>query len=395
MNAQFDAIIIGAGPAGTATAIGLARQGRSVAIIERSEFPRRKVCGEFTSAINVDLLDQLGVGAAFRSQAGPEVSRVALFASGRPVEAPMPQGHRATFGRALGRDILDDLLLDAAKAAGATVFQPWRATGLTSGVERSVVAIECGEAKMQLHAPAIVAAHGSWEAGKLSSNLAKINRPHDFLGFKAHFHGGRLPPDLMPLIAFPGGYGGMAWADHDRLSLSFCMRRDALARARLASPDSSAAEATYNHILGSCPGVANVLHGAELAGPWLAAGPIRPGIRSAYENDVFRVGNIAGESHPIIAEGIAMALQSGWILATQLGKHEHWDIGARSAAGQAYGSAWRDQFATRIRLAALLSGIAASSNGAKFMQAVISRFPVSLSLGAALSGKTKPVPALG
>ncbi|RYE50258.1 MAG: FAD-dependent oxidoreductase, partial [Hyphomicrobiales bacterium] len=136
MNAQFDAIIIGAGPAGTATAIGLARQGRSVAIIERSEFPRRKVCGEFTSAINVDLLDQLGVGTEFRRQAGPEVSRVALFASGRPVEAPMPKGQKSTFGRALGRDILDELLLDAAKAAGATVFQPWRATSLVGGVER-------------------------------------------------------------------------------------------------------------------------------------------------------------------------------------------------------------------------------------------------------------------
>ncbi|KKC32887.1 NAD(P)/FAD-dependent oxidoreductase [Devosia psychrophila] len=395
MNTQFDAIIIGAGPAGTATAIALARQGRSVAIIERSEFPRRKVCGEFTSATNVDLLDRLGVGAQFRNQAGPEVRRVALFASGHPVEAPMPKGQGATFGRALGRDILDELLLDAAIAAGVSVFQPWRATGLVRGKERSVVAIESGAAKGQLDAPVIVAAHGSWEPGKLSTNLAKINRPHDFLGFKAHFLGGRLASDLMPLIAFPGGYGGMVWADHDRLSLSFCMRRDALALARQASPNISAAEATYNHILRSCPGVAEALHGAELAGPWLAAGPIRPGIRAAYDNDVFRVGNIAGESHPIIAEGIAMALQSGWILAAQLERHEHWGISARTAAGKSYGAAWRNQFEMRIQLAAILSSVAASSSGAKLMQAVIGRFPASLSFGAALSGKTKRVPALG
>ena len=90
-----------------------------------------------------------------------------------------------------------------------------------------------------------------------------------------------------------------------------------------------------------------------------------------------------------------MALQSGWILAAHLGKHEHWDSGARAAAGQAYGFAWRNQFATRIRLAAILSSVAASSNGAKLLQAFIGRFPVGLSLGAALSGKTKPVPALG
>lgn len=90
MNTRFDAIIIGAGPAGTAAAIGLALQGRSVAIIERTEFPRRKVCGEFTSAINLDLLDRLGVGDEFRRQAGPEVRRVALFAAGAAVQAPLP-----------------------------------------------------------------------------------------------------------------------------------------------------------------------------------------------------------------------------------------------------------------------------------------------------------------
>jgi flavin-dependent dehydrogenase len=199
----------------------------------------------------------------------------------------------------------------------------------------------------------------------------------------------------MPLIAFPGGYGGMVWADHDRLSLSFCIRRDALALAREASPNSGAAEASFAHILSSCPSVADALNGASLAAAWLAAGPIRPGIRPAYDNDVFRVGNVAGESHPIIAEGIAMALQSGWILSAHLARHKQWDINARAAAGKAYGSAWRRQFATRIRLAAMLSKVAASANGATLMQALIARFPASLSIGAALSGKTKSVPALG
>ncbi|MET3897423.1 2-polyprenyl-6-methoxyphenol hydroxylase-like FAD-dependent oxidoreductase [Devosia sp. UYZn731] len=392
MDKHFDAVIVGAGPAGTAAAIGLAQQGRSVAIVERSEFPRRKVCGEFTSAINVDLLDQLGVGAEFRAQAGPEVRRVALFAAGDAVEAPMPKGQGTAFGRALGRDILDGLLLDAARAGGVTVFQPWRATKIVAGVERSSVTIELATEQLQLKAPVIVAAHGSWEPGKLPTNLTKINRPHDFLGFKAHFIGGRLPRDLMPLIAFPGGYGGMVWADHDRLSLSFCIRRDALVAARRASSDGSAAEATFNHILRYCPGVAEALRGAELAGPWLAAGPIRPGIRRAYADDIFRVGNVAGESHPIIAEGIAMALQSGWILAAQLGQFDTWDSTARAAAGRAYASVWRNQFATRIRLASVLSGLATSTNGAKLMHLVISRFPVSLSTGARLSGKTKTLP---
>jgi hypothetical protein len=46
MSARFDAVVVGAGPAGSAAAILLARAGWSVALVERQRFPRRKVCGE-------------------------------------------------------------------------------------------------------------------------------------------------------------------------------------------------------------------------------------------------------------------------------------------------------------------------------------------------------------
>ena len=119
----------------------------------------------------------------------------------------------------------------------------------------------------------------------------------------------------MPLLVFPGGYGGMVLADHGRLSLSCCIRRDTLAGIRAAYATASAAEAVHRHIIDRCRGARDAIGHASLDGPWLAAGPIRPGIRSRYDRDIFRVGNIAGESHPIIAEGISMAMQSGWLLA--------------------------------------------------------------------------------
>jgi len=73
MRAAFDAVIIGAGPAGCAAAILLARAGWSVALVEKQRFPRRKVCGECIAASNLPLLDSLGVGAAFATCAGPEL----------------------------------------------------------------------------------------------------------------------------------------------------------------------------------------------------------------------------------------------------------------------------------------------------------------------------------
>ncbi|WFP75071.1 FAD-dependent oxidoreductase [Mesorhizobium sp. WSM4906] len=402
-----DAIVIGGGPAGASAALALARRGWAVAIVEKSPFPRRKVCGEYISASNLALLDRLEIGDAWRAEAGPEIRRVGLFSGDTTIEAPMPGARsgpaRDGFGRALGRDILDTLLLDAACSAGAEVFQPCRAVAIEGDGDGQAVRIQptggkAGDEATILRAPVVVAAHGSWEPGPLPSQLGKVNRHSDLLGFKAHFTNSSLPSDLMPLLTFPGGYGGMVLADHGRMSVSCCIRRDRLARLRgsLAAERGghvSAAEAVGHHIMATCRGARDALEQARLDGPWLAAGPIRPGIRAGYEKGIFRVGNVAGESHPIIAEGISMALQSGWLLAEELGRAAGGKAG-REAAGRRYEADWRGLFSTRVLAAEAIARMALGPGGAALMEAVVRNFPRTLTLGARLSGKTKTVPGL-
>jgi flavin-dependent dehydrogenase len=389
----YDVVVIGAGPAGSCAALALARQGRRVAIVEKADFPRRKVCGEFISATNIALLDRLGVGEKWREEAGPEVRRVGLFAGERCVAAAMPPASGSGYGRALGRDILDDLLLKAARKAGATVFQPFRATDIFADGNAGIVRIASRDRELELRAPIVIAAHGSWEPGGLPSHLPKRNHPSDLLGLKAHFRHSALSADLMPLLVFPGGYGGMVMADRGRLSLSCCIRRDRLAEIREAQ-GGSAAEAVHRHIMASCKGVREAIGHASLDGQWLAAGPIRPGIRPRFADGVFRAGNCAGESHPIIAEGISMAVQSGWLLAAALAGVDIHDRSAREAAAKLYSAAWLRQFSIRIHAAAAFAAVALNPAGAQAVGPLVGLLPGILPLGAALSGKTKALPGL-
>jgi flavin-dependent dehydrogenase len=294
--------------------------------------------------------------------------------------------------------------LDAARSAGAEVFQPCRAVAIERDGPCQAVRIRAGAGNSRdeatiLRAPVIVAAHGSWEPGPLPTQLKKNGRPSDLLGFKAHFSGSTLPPDLMPLLTFPGGYGGMVLADHGRMSISCCIRRDVLARlrgrlAREHGRQVSAAETVEHHLRATCRGARETLEGANLDGPWLAAGPIRPGIRSGYDGDIFRVGNIAGESHPIIAEGISMALQSGWLLALELGAAASGQA-RREAVGRRYEAGWRELFSTRILAAEAIARIAIGPGGGPMLRAVFGNFPQALTLGARLSGKTRAAPGFG
>src|SRR4051794_21414226 len=131
MSIPYDALVMGGGPGGATTALLLARAGWAVTLLERQEFPRRKVCGEYLSATNLPLLDRLGVGAEFRAQAGPPVREVGLFSGARVLRAALPRPGGCGWGRALSRERLDTLLLARAAAAGADVRQPWTALTLT------------------------------------------------------------------------------------------------------------------------------------------------------------------------------------------------------------------------------------------------------------------------
>ena len=147
------------------------------------------------------------------------------------------------------------------------------------------------------------------------------------------------------------------------------------------------------HVLATCRGARETLGAAQRDGSWLAAGPLRPGIRSLCGNGYFAVGNALGEAHPIVAEGISMAIQSAWLLCTRL-------TAARSAAcsdalARGYEGAYRAQFAARIRAAGVFAQIAARPRVAGAAACMLSSVPALLALGARCAGKATALRAGG
>jgi flavin-dependent dehydrogenase len=381
----LDALVIGAGPAGATAALLLARAGWSVAIVEKAAFPRRKVCGEYISATTWPLLRDLGVGDALDRHAGPPVHRVGLFAGESVIDAPMPPMSEApeVRGRAIEREVLDAALLDRAARCGAQVWQPFSVERLrgTEGDFHADLVHALDKSTTALHARLVIAAHGSWEHGELPTQVTRQPaRASDLFGFKAHFTGASLEAGVMPLVLFPGGYGGMVHTGRGRVSFSCCIRRDALAACRARRRGLAAGEAVVAHVADACRGVRESLAAATLAGSWLSSGPIRPGIRRRARGGIFAVGNAAGEAHPLVAEGISMAMQSAWLLCESL-------LRSRESAATDYAASWRRHFAARVRASSAFAALTTSPATAAASVAFMRRVPAMLTWGARWSGK--------
>jgi flavin-dependent dehydrogenase len=403
MNTDYDAIVIGAGPAGATTAIRLAEAGWSVALVEKRDFPRRKVCGECIAATNLPLLDALGVGDAFRKIAGPELRRVGLFVGEREIVAPLPPlnavEHR--WGRALGREHLDTLLLERAAEVGASIWQPWTVKREEhDGARHACVLVRTGGSDtVRLRAPVLVRAHGSWEPEPDAQTQTGARAPHrdgDLFAFKGTYRDARIEPGLLPVLAFSGGYGGMVLGDHGLTTVAFCVRRDTLRAQRALHPGRKAALAALEHVQRQCAGARDALADATQAADWLAAGPIQPGIHSPWRADgSFAVGNLAGEAHPIFGEGISMAIQSAWLLCDRLlaqpTRPSTPDVSPEQIAGvgRDYARRWRRQFAPRIRLAAVCAHLAMRPQAAGALLPLLQRSPGLLTLCARAAGKVR------
>jgi flavin-dependent dehydrogenase len=402
MKLRFDAAVVGAGPAGATAAILLARAGWSVVLIERHAFPRRKVCGECIAASNLALLDALGIGAAIEARAGAGLRRVALMRGGETIVAALPPaGGRHRWGRALGREHLDTWLADRAEIEGATRLQPWALQSIGGGAGDFVLRVRplaADAGALELHAGLVVAAHGSWEplpderAARRDARAAS-----DLFAFKANFRGAALDADLLPVLSFAGGYGGMVVADHGIATLAGCVRADRLQALRAALPGESAGAAFEAMLRRECTGVAAALAGATRVEPWLASGPLRPGVRRDDGSGVFRVGNAAGEAHPIVGEGISMALQSAFVLAALIGPERDALVASDAAHAQrraiaTYERHWRRRFARRLRVAAAFAHIAMRPRLAAAAWPLVRRWPAVLTEGARLSDKTRCAP---
>ncbi len=312
MKDQYDVIIVGAGPGGTASACSLAEHGFRVAVLEKDTFPREKVCGDGIAPRAVHSLYRLGLREELESRF-KRTSGIRFYAThGGMTEVRYPMGSRyPDHGYVAPRREMDAVLLARAKALGVEAIEDCRVKDVLPFKEGRVpgVVAECGGESEELTGRFIIGADGS--SSLVGRKLGLLSDNPLYLGVSVRLYMSGLhdisdfleiyPEDtIMPSCGwiFPVdentanvGVGFMLYAREKRkINLNRVFddfvhsTRHAAAKLRDAKP------------LGG-------LRGARLR---VGMGGSRP--RCA---NVLLVGDAASLTNPISGEGITYALESG------------------------------------------------------------------------------------
>ena len=176
-----DVLVVGAGPAGSSTAFHLAQAGLDVLLLEKSVFPREKVCGDGLTPRAVKQL--VGMGIPLNAEDGWFPNKgLRIIGGGVRLELDWPElSAYPGFGLVRTRLGFDETLARAAQKAGARLFEGVTVTGpvLDSGGRiTGVTARPAGGAERTYQARLVVAADGNSSRLSLAMGLAKrADRP--------------------------------------------------------------------------------------------------------------------------------------------------------------------------------------------------------------------------
>lgn len=316
---RFDAVVVGAGPAGSTTALLLARAGFDVALLDRCSFPRPKPCGDCLSPNVSCLLDRLGVLDAVLE------ARPARLEGWRIVS---PDGHAfstrfaeitddplVSNALAISRDRFDAVLLDQARFAGVSVRTGWRVTGLDGD---GVTGIGPGGEDFRMPARLTVGADGlrsviARRAG-LVRRRAKL-RKVSLTSHVRHPSSDRLG-EMHLADGICAGFAPVADGPDVACNLTIVADSNRFGRRIAADPAAFFLDAAHRF-----PRLVERLDDRVLesaaTSDLLASGPFDVPVRSAVRDGLALVGDAAGYYDPFTGQGINMAIEGAFLLADE------------------------------------------------------------------------------
>ena len=307
---SWDVAVVGAGPAGSLVARELARLGLTVLLVDKSHFPRSKVCGCCLSPAALDILARAGLGNLPDRLHAIPLERMHLASGQRSVDLDLAGGV------SLSRAAFDAALVAEAISAGVTFRDGVTAQlGTSTGTRRTILLRKDAGSLGEVQASVIVDA-----SGIVTGLLGREPDVQKFVTCKSRIGAGAVLQDapssfrerILYMAVGDGGYVGLVRLEDNSLDIAAAMD-PGYVRSR-ESVGHAAAEIVASAGLSKLPL-------EKLA--WRGTPRLTQRLDRVAHNRLFAIGDAASYVEPFTGEGIGWALASGWYSAPLIHEAVH------------------------------------------------------------------------
>ncbi|ASA21685.1 NAD(P)/FAD-dependent oxidoreductase [Paenibacillus donghaensis] len=325
MLKQVDAVVIGAGIAGSSSALQLARLGHRTILLDRQDFPRHKTCGEFMSPETKEMLEVLGVNLLSQKVSPSTMDKARIIMPhGGEIEAPLP-------GQAFGisRYELDRILHEKASAAGAEIVTKTTVTGIRK-LDNHIYEVDTRQGGKQVlyQARAVVGAYGTKKPRGVASSEEVARDVTVYIGVKSHYSGISVPAQV-ELYFCDGGYIGISPIEDGMTNVAALLTLDSVQGSGKSVSDILQAAALTNSRLAK-----RLAEGTPVPGSQVSIAPVRLSDLPEPWSEFPHVGDAMLMIPPLCGDGMSIALRSsllcsGWTdkYLKEVISYNQWQIG--------------------------------------------------------------------
>ena len=354
--AQKTIVIVGGGLAGLTAAIHLRNKNYTVLVIEKNDFPKHKVCGEYISKEVLPYLESLGLN--IESLLPKHIENLSFsLVSGKTINTVLPLG-----GIGISRYALDLYLYNYARSIGCQVIQE---TVLNIDFSDDVFKVTTNTAHYS--ASIVLGAFGKRSNLDIKLKRKFIQKQSNWLGVKAHYKLD-FPDDVVGLHHFKGGYCGVSKVENDLVNICYLANYETF-KSYKSIDDYQENIVCKNPILKEIFRAASI----QFEKP-LTISQVSFEEKKSVENHILMIGDTAGLIHPLCGNGMAMAIHSAKLAAENSIEFLENRIN-RSTLENNYRLDWNKNFKSRLKVGRTLGKLLQHEKTAQFALKFLILFP--------------------
>jgi len=358
ITTTFDVIIVGGGLAGLTSAIHLSTRKKRVLLIEKNEYPKHKVCGEYISNEVLPYLNSLGINPI--NEGAKQITKVHISTTkSNLIKGELPLG-----GFGMSRYFLDNLLVKKAHLNGVQILKDtvdsihfkkdsFTITTKSSGVFQSKITI---------------GAFGKRSSLDQKMKRKFIQKKSPYLAVKIHVKG-VFPENLVALHNFKGGYCGVSKVEDNAINVCYITEYRSFKKHKNITDFQEQVVFKNKHLRKIFKETSPVFEKP------LTISQVSFQTKNPVEDHIIMCGDTAGMIHPLCGNGMGMAISSAKLASTRILQFLNGEIKTREGLEKQYLRDWNKEFKIRLKAGHFIAWLFRNQTISQIAYSILKRIP--------------------